>query len=163
MIANYKIAICQHGAGYFTNYGNIDLYDYLISEKEKWDKLNLDVKGLAYPNHARNSFTKIICGSLFGVCFSGGVDFPFVYQHNTSGSRSNIFDLYRISLYSTSENELKSACDYAKANNKLVPIFWHDNDIVSEESQITKLKNVIDYAKNIGLTFVSAGDVLKAQ
>lgn len=159
MIANNNIGICQHGVGRFTDYSPKELYNYLISEKDKWVNLSLNVAGVAYPNHGRNEQVRTICGALYGVCCSGGPTRPMVYSHDTNGARSNIFDLYRISLYSENENYLKGACDFANSNKKLVIIFWHDSDIYGDDNQINKLKNVIDYAKTIGLTFVNVGDI----
>ena len=159
MIANNNIGICQHGAGHFTDYSPKGLYNYLISEKDKWVNLSLNVAGVAYPNHSRNEQVRTICGALYGVCCSGGSTRPMVYLHDTNGARSNIFDLYRISLYSKTESYLKDACDFANSNKKLVIIFWHDSDIYGDDDQINKLKNVIDYAKTIGLTFVNVGDI----
>lgn len=159
MIANNNIGICQHGVGHFTDYSPKELYNYLISEKDKWVNLSLNVAGVAYPNHSRNEQVRTICGALYGVCCSGGPTRPMVYSHDTNGARSNIFDLYRISLYSENENYLKGACDFANSNKKLVIIFWHDSDIYGDADQINKLKNVIDYAKTIGLTFVNVGDI----
>ena len=159
MIANNNIGICQHGVGRFTDYSPKELYNYLISEKDKWVNLSLNVAGVAYPNHGRNEQVRTICGALYGVCCSGGPTRPMVYSHDTNGARSNIFDLYRISLYSENENYLKGACDFANSNKKLVIIFWHDSDIDGDDNQINKLKNVIDYAKTIGLTFVNVGDI----
>lgn len=159
MIANNNIGICQHGVGRFTDYSPKGLYNYLISEKDKWVNLSLNVAGVAYPNHSRNEQVRTICGALYGVCCSGGQTRPMVYLHDTNGARSNIFDLYRISLYSNTENYLKGACDFANSNKKLVIIFWHDSDIYGDDDQINKLKNVIDYAKTIGLTFVNVGDI----
>lgn len=159
MIANNNIGICQHGVGHFTDYSPKELYNYLISEKDKWVNLSLNVAGVAYPNHSRNEQVRTICGALYGVCCSGGPTRPMVYSHDTNGARSNIFDLYRISLYSENENYLKGACDFANSNKKLVIIFWHDSDIYGDDDQINKLKNVIDYAKTIGLTFVNVGDI----
>lgn len=159
MIANNNIGICQHGVGRFTDYSPKELYNYLISEKDKWVNLSLNVAGVAYPNHSRNEQVRTICGALYGVCCSGGPTRPMVYSHDTNGARSNIFDLYRISLYSENENYLKGACDFANSNKKLVIIFWHDSDIYGDADQINKLKNVIDYAKTIGLTFVNVGDI----
>lgn len=159
MIANNNIGICQHGVGRFTDYSPKELYNYLISEKDKWVNLSLNVAGVAYPNHSRNEQVRTICGALYGVCCSGGPTRPMVYSHDTNGARSNIFDLYRISLYSENENYLKGACDFANSNKKLVIIFWHDSDIYGDDDQINKLKNVIDYAKTIGLTFVNVGDI----
>ena len=159
MIANNNIGICQHGVGRFTDYSPKELYNYLISEKDKWVNLSLNVAGVAYPNHSRNEQVRTICGALYDVCCCGGQTRPMVYSHDTNGARSNIFDLYRISLYSNTENYLKGACDFANSNKKLVIIFWHDSDIYGDADQINKLKNVIDYAKTIGLTFVNVGDI----
>ena len=159
MISTYGVGICQHGKGHFTDYSPQGLYDYLASEKVKWNNLSLDVKGVAYPNHSRNAQVRTVCGALYDVCCCGGKTVPMVYNYDTNGARSNIFDLYRISLYSTSETNLKNACDFAKNNNKLVIIFWHDNDIYGVDAQIDKLKSIIDYAKSLGLTFVNAGDI----
>ena len=159
MIGAYNVGICQHGAGHFTEYSPKGLYDYLMSEKAKWNTLSLDVRGVAYPNHSRNAQVRTICGALYGVCCSGGATAPMVYANDTLGARSNIFDLYRKSVYSCTEANLKSACDYAKSHNKLVIMFWHDNDIYGVDAQINKLKNVIDYAKGLGLQFINVGDI----
>lgn len=159
MIEDYGCGICQHGTGHFTDYSPQGLYDYLISEKTKWENLSLTVKGVAYPNHSRNAQVRTICGSIYDVCCCGGVTVPMVYNYYTLGAKSNIFDLYRISTYSTSEANLKSACDYAKNNNKLVIMFWHDSDIYGDTTQADKLKNVIDYAKGLGLQFINVGDI----
>ena len=159
MIEDYGCGICQHGTSHFTDYSPQGLYDYLISEKTKWENLSLTVKGVAYPNHSRNAQVRTICGSIYDVCCCGGVTVPMVYNYYTLGAKSNIFDLYRISTYSTSEANLKSACDYAKNNNKLVIMFWHDSDIYGDTTQADKLKNVIDYAKGLGLQFINVGDI----
>lgn len=159
MISNYGCSVCQHGAGNFTDYDPKTLMQYLASEKAAWADFNIPVKGLAYPNHARNNMVRAICGSMYDVCCSGGASRPIVYDYDLSGARSNIFDLYRVSLYSSTENALTQSCTYAKQNNKILLIFYHDNDIVGVSEQLSKLNNVIDFAKGINLDFITVGDI----
>ncbi len=161
MVANHGCSVAQHGEGYFTNYTTDQLIEYLESEKSAFDALGITTKGLVYPNHAHNGVVRAVCGSMYEVCCTGGASTnkDHVDEHDTLGTRSNQFALYRVSTYSTTEATLKESCDYAYDNNKLLIIWWHDNDVAGESAQLTKINNVIDYAKTKGLEFITVGDI----
>lgn len=162
MLSDYDCSVAQHGVGNFaTDYTTDSLIEYLNNEKEAWDALNIEPKGMVYPNHGNNAKVRAICGGMYDVCCTGGVSAnkDHVYPNDTLGTRSNMFALYRVSTYSTTENTMKTMCDYAYSNNKIIILWWHDNDIVNDQSQITKINNVIDYAKTKGLEFITVGDI----
>lgn len=162
LINDYGCSVCQHGGGSFVgDYTPEELITYLQSEQNKWSEFDITVKGLAYPNHDNNAAVRAVCGSLYDVCCAGGIDSnkDHVYENDTLGEFSNIFALYRVSTTSTTLINLKIACDYAIANKKLLILFYHDNSIANNQAQIDKINNVIDYAKEIGLTFITVGDI----
>lgn len=162
MLSNYGCSVAQHGVGNFaTDYTTKSLIKYLEDEQNAWEIIGITPHGMVYPNHGNNATVRAICGSMYDVCCTGGASSnkDHVYSNDTLGTRSNMFALYRVSTYSTSEANLKAACDYAYANNKLLIIWWHDNDVVSESAQIAKINNVIDYAKTKGLEFITVGDI----
>jgi peptidoglycan/xylan/chitin deacetylase (PgdA/CDA1 family) len=161
LISTYNCSVAQHGVGDFTTYGDNELYNYLKSEKEKWNSIGINVNGLTYPNHKRNNHTRAICGNLFGVCQSGGADYPIIYgTYNQSGARSNIFDLYRNSGTNRTLAQLKSGIDEAYEKHMIYSVMWHDTHLTTSEQQ--KLKDMIDYAKAKGITFITIGDIEKA-
>ena len=165
LINNYSCAICQHGAGSFVNCSKEELVNYLRSEKAKWEQLNINVNGLCYPNHDHNNNVMAICGSMFNVCGTGGpASNPLqhtkvLYPNDTNGARTNMYELFRISLYSTTLNNLKASVDYAYNNKKLLILFTHDDDVIGDQK--TKLENIIDYAKQIGIEFTTINDLDK--
>lgn len=161
MVANHGCSVAQHGEGYFTDYTTDQLIEYLESEKNAFNAFGINTKGIVYPNHAHNGTVRAVCGSMYDVCCTGGASAnkDHVYANDTLGTRSNQFALYRVSTYSTTEATLKASCDYAYDNNKLLIIWWHDNDVAGESAQLTKINNVIDYAKAKGLEFVTVGEI----
>ena len=162
MISNYGCSVAQHGVGNFaTDYTIDSLLNYLAAEKAAWEEIGIEPKGMVYPNHGNNAAVRTICGSMYDVACTGGTSTnkDHVYPNDTLGTRSNMFALYRVSTYSTSESTLKTMCDYAAENRKLLIIWWHDNDIVNEQTQIDKINSVIDYAKTKGLEFITVGDI----
>ena len=163
LVSTYKCGVAQHGVGDFTTYNDDELFNYLKSEKEKWASIGLSVNGLTYPNHKRNNHTKAICGNLFNVCQSGGTNYPIVYgTYNQSGTRSNMFDMYRNSGYSRTLDQIKKGIDEAYEKHMIYNVFWHDTDFSTSEEQKQKLKDTIDYAKAKGITFITIGDIEKA-
>lgn len=164
MISDYGCSVAQHGTGYFTYADDPthrtpqQLLQYLDAEEAAWDALGITVSGCVYPNHANDEYVRAICGAKYDVCCSGGKNPVGTYTHNTLGKKSNMFNLYRINL-GEQEQTLKNAIDYAKEHEKLVIIWWHDNDIANDSASIAKLKTIIDYAKTRELEFINVGDI----
>ena len=51
----------------------------------------------------------------------------------------------------------KDALDAVKENHWLRVIHWHENELTAEMK--TQLEEIIDYAKHIGLTFITMKDI----
>lgn len=162
LISDYGCEVAQHGVGDFTTYSDKDLYKYLLSEKEKFSDLGILVNGMSYPNHKRNNNVRAICGGLYNVCQSGGTEYPIVYENNSGGERSNIFDLYRNSGYSRTLSQLEKGIDDALNNHRIYNVFWHDTDLENNADQVQKLKAMITYAKEKGITFITIGNIANA-
>ena len=162
LISDYGCEVAQHGVGDFTTYSDKDLYKYLLSEKEKFSDLGILVNGMSYPNHKRNNNVRAICGGLYNVCQSGGTKYPIVYENNSGGERSNIFDLYRNSGYSRTLSQLEKGIDDALNNHRIYNVFWHDTDLENNADQVQKLKAMITYAKEKGITFITIGNIANA-
>lgn len=165
LINNYNCAVCQHGGSSFVNMTKQALVEYLRNEKTKWKQLNINVNGLCYPNHEHNNEVMAICGSMFNVCATGGIKSDplqyskILYDFETNGARTNMYELYRVSSYSQSLDNLKNRVDYAYNNHKLLIIFVHDDSVINEYK--TKLEDIIDYAKQVGITFTTINDLDK--
>ena len=164
-INNYGCAICQHGNTSFRNYTKHELVDFLEDEKTAWSNYNINVNGLCYPNHEHDKDIMAICGSIFNVCATGGpvsgeyTGTKVLYDNETNGARTNMYELYRVSLYSHTLDQLKDSVDYAYANNKLLILFTHDVDVTGD--QALKIEDIIDYCKQVGITFTTINDLDK--
>lgn len=167
MLTDYKCSIAQHGPRSFLNYEKNQLIDFLHSEQEAWKSLDLPVSGVCYPDHEHDEYVMAVCGAMYGVCCGGGMttnEFQakntiFYYETAVQDSRSNMYELYRVSLKSYPEDNLKSAIDYISQNGGLLNLFWHDISL-TEEYQ-TKLIDIINYAKSKSIEFITVGDILK--
>ena len=163
LIENYGCAVCQHGATSFLNFTKSNLVRYLRSEKEFWENNDVNVVGLCYPNHEHNDYVMAVAGSMFDVACTGGVQTETItgtkvlYDYDTNGARTNMYELYRKSLYSRSLAELKQSVDYAYANNKIIIVFWHDTALTGDTA--TKLESLIDYAVAKGIEFINVNDI----
>ena len=159
MINNYGCSVCQHGLTPFTEYTESELQTYLDNEAAFWASENINVKGVVYPNHYRNNMVRALCGSRYDVCCSGPSASNITYDYGSVGTRSNIFDLGRVSLVTFSDYQ--NAIDYAVANKKLLIVYWHDNTLAGSNEYKTLFNNFIDYAKTSNIEFITLDKVNK--
>lgn len=155
----YKCEIALHGNTSYTDYSVENLVEFLNEEKEILESKQLIPKGIIYPNHAYNDAVLAVCGSYYGVCFTGGNNKPIYYSGYGAGDRSNMYSLYRFSVVSATLDQMKTYIDKAIENKHILLPFWHDNSIVNSAEYQQKLEAMIDYAKQSGITFCTIGDI----
>ena len=165
MLSDYGCSVAIHGTNSYTTYSEEGLYDFLNTQKTQLTTLcNQAPTSIIYPNHDYNTKTSTISGSFFGVCTTGGVNTPITYNGNSklAGSRSNMYTLYRFSLFNTSVTTtmIKNAIDYAYDNNMIFLPFFHDITLTNDYERCKALLDYcVDYANQKGLTFINIGDI----
>lgn len=168
LTASYNCSVAIHGANSYTDYSDDELVAFLDAQKEFLESNLIAPTSIIYPNHSYDTHTKAIAGSFYGVCGTGGVtaNDPISYPNHVSGARSNMYSLYRCSLFGSSmTNEtVKEYIDYAVDNNRLLIWFWHDVDMENaDETRAQRCKDLLDYAVEYGvqkgIQFVNLGDV----
>ena len=140
------------------------MFDFLNQQKEYLTTNLVAPTSIIYPNHTYTEKTSTIAGSYFGVCCTGGVNYPITYGGNSkcAGPRSNMYTLYRFSLFNSqnTNQEIKAAIDYAYDHNMIFLPFFHDNDLANDYTRCKALLDYcVDYANSKGLTFINVGDI----
>jgi len=157
-VVNHGCEIAQHGNINWDNYDEFGLNSFFDEEKAFFDSIGLTPYGAVCPSHRINNMIRAVAGPRFG-CLRTGFQFGTPYYDNyMNGARSN---LYGMTCYGVTDGTLqgqKDHLDYAKANNLLCIIFWHDNDM-SDPTTLGRLSDVIDYAISIGIQFVTLKDI----
>ena len=169
MISEYGCEVAIHGADSYTSYTLDELKDFLDSQKAQLTELcGAEPKSIIYPNHDYNIKTSTLAGSYFGVCCTGGLNTPIKYDYYTVGPRSNMYTLYRMSLFNASvtKERIKNTLDYVKSNNLIIIPFWHDIGLTQDGSETFTaefkkelLDYVVSYGLEIGLNFITVSDI----
>lgn len=166
-VNNHNCDLAQHGGTLWDLMSEIDLNNFFDDEKAFFDNLGVELKGAAIPQHRTNSLVKAVAGARFGVVRSGysgqGEDdnpndsITNYYDYYTSGARSNLFGLSSYNCAGTSISYNHSAADYAKNNNKILIVYFHEFDTGAQQQVV--VEDLITYAKSIGLEFIKLGDI----
>ena len=169
-VNNHGCSLMQHGGIVWDTLSERDLNNFFDIEKAFFDQLGVEVKGAAPPQIRMNSLVKAVCGARFGVVrgayygLKPGPDGDIrndsvsnFYDYYTSGERSNVFGLSGYNCAFTTIAYNHSAVDYAKANNKIMIVYYHEFDIGAEQKAV--IEDLIDYAKAQGLEFITIGDI----
>ena len=169
-VNNHGCSLAQHGGTLWDLMSEIDLNNYFDNEKAYFDTLGVELKGAVIPQHRTNSLVKAVAGARFGVVRSGytglgpgttgDVDNGSIknyYKYYTSGDRSNIYGLSSYNCAYTTKAYNHSAVDYAKANNKIMIVYFHEFDTYAEQKEV--VEDLIAYAKVQGLEFITLGDI----
>ena len=165
LMSNYNVKICQHWWQSYTNLSKSQLLTHLRNQKTAWETLQIDVNGLCYPSHDHDDYIMAVCGSLFNVCAGGGnfsnplQGTKVIYPNRNNGPRTNMYELYRVSVDSQTLDQLKDKIDYAYNNHLLLIIYVHDVDVTGDVK--TRLESAIDYAKNLGVELTTINDLDK--
>lgn len=162
MLNFYDCSIAIHGTTSYTELSINELINFLDYQKsELTNLLGFSPTSIVFPNHSFNDITKTICASYFGVNCSGGIEKLIKYKH-CNGYRSNIFSLYRFSLFGTTITKeiIKDIIDYCLENNFIFMPFWHD---ITLKNDYARCKDLLDYTVNYaiqkGIEFINIGDI----
>ena len=156
-VENHNCILSQHGGSNWTNYDEYILNSFFDSEQEFWDELGVSVYGAVCPAHGINDMIRAVAGGRF-KCLRSGYEYgaPY-YQYYTNGPRSNMFGMSSQSVIDGSLDDHKHILNYAMEHNLLRIIHWHEYELDAANKE--KLEAIIDYAKSIGITFITMKDV----
>lgn len=159
-VQNHGCEIAQHGGRRWTEYDEYTLNKFFDDEKEFFDTLGLTPYGAVCPAHLINDMIRVVAGGRFGCLRTGYDDGTPYYLYNNNyinGPRSNMNGLTSQSSLDGDLDQHKDALDAVKENHWLRVIHWHENELTAEMK--TQLEGIIDYAKHIGLTFITMKDI----
>ena len=153
-VQNHGCEIAQHGGSSWLNYNEYILNHFFDKEKEFWDSLGLIAYGAVCPQHDINNTIRAVAGGRFGALRTGYIS---QYDFFNNGARSNVLGLSSQSSLDGGLASQKSALDDAYQNNRLRMIHWHENEMSADDK--ATLEGLIDYAKTLGLTFITMKDI----
>ena len=161
-VDNHGCCVAQHG-GFTTPYWNtMDEYvlnDFFNSEAEYWNNIGITPHGACAPGHQVNDMVRALAGGRFGchraAYFDGAPWYGDTYYIN--GPRSNMYSLTSQNIAEGDLNYWKAKCDMTLAQKWLMMIHLHEDEM--DASDKSQLESVIDYAKSIGLTFITMADI----
>lgn len=156
-VNNHGCNIAQHGGTTWDQYDELVLNNFFDSEKTYWDSIGLVPYGAVCPAHNINNLIRAICGGRFGCLRTGYQNGVPYYPDYTNGARSNIFGLTSQSSVDSTLADQKGILDNVKANHLLRMIHWHENELTTEKKE--QLEGIIDYAQEIGLTFITMKEI----
>lgn len=161
MVADYGCSVAVHGAVALTDLDEIGLQDELKKQKDALTTAGFTPNGIIYPQHSFNDLVCAVAGGQYGVCCTGGNYTDLTYgAGNACGYRSNMYALYRLSLFNSSmtTQKIHDYVDYIEANNMLMCAFWHDSSFAANHALLDEL---VSYAVGKGIDFITIGDILK--
>lgn len=153
-VQNHGCEIAQHGGSSWLNYNEYTLNYFFDKEKEFWDSLGLTAYGAVCPQHDINNAIRAVAGGRFGALRTGYIS---QYDFYNNGARSNVLGLSSQSSLDGGLTSQKSALDDAYQNKRLRMIHWHENEMSADDK--ATLEGLIDYAKTLGLTFITMKDI----
>ena len=156
-IENYGFSVAQHGGSYWTGMDEYTLNKFFDSELEYWNTVGITVNGAVAPAHQINDMIRAVCGGRFGVLRAGYNEDNIYYNVYINGPRSNMYSLSAVNIEDYTLEQHKEHLDMTKENNWLRIYYFHEASLSEDEK--TRLGNVIDYAKSIGLTFITLGNI----
>lgn len=168
MIEDYGCQVAVHGSSGSWNVSDTELVAEIQGTIDTIESHGITPFGAVMPGASASSssvahLTKhqmaIVGGMLDVVCEGSIGEDPAVYSDRCNGPRSNVFGLTRLSLVSTSYNETaqKQMIDDAVSNGYLIVLYWHDATL--DDDAITRLGNLIDYAKEKLVTICTFKDI----
>ena len=160
-IENYGFNVAQHGGSYWiTYYDEYGLNKFFDDEKTYWDSVGITPYGACAPGGLCNDMICALSGARFGCHRTANRDSTLWYgeSYYINGPRSNIYNLTSVNITDHSDiNWWKDRCDLTLTNKWLMMIHLHENQLDAELKE--KFEAVIDYAKQIGLTFITMKEI----
>ena len=156
-VTNHGCEIAQHGGTAWTSYDEYMLNKFFDEEEEFFTSIGLTAYGAVCPQHYINDTIRVVAGGRFG-CVRTGYSYASPYYANyLNGARSNIFGLSSQSVIDSTLASHTAVLDTVKANNMLRIMHFHENELDADTK--AQLEGIIDYAKEIGLTFITMKDI----
>ena len=156
-VENHGCEIAQHGGTTWDQYDELTLNRFFDTEAAYFETLGLTPYGAVCPAHEINNLIRAVAGGRFGCVRTGYDDGLPRYQNYCNGARSNLFGLTSQSSLDGTLDTQKATLDLVKDNHWLRIIHWHENEL--DATKKTMLEGIIDYAKSIGLTFVTMKNI----
>jgi len=169
-VNNHGCSVAQHGSVLWDVMSEKDLVNFFNNEKAFLAGKGLVAEGAIIPQHRTNNLVKAVAGGLYGVVRSGydgkgegqggdvdNYSITNYYDYYTSGERSSIYGLSSYNCAFATKAYNHSAIDYAYANNKILIVYYHEFDIGDEQKEV--IEDMIDYAKDKGITFTTLGNI----
>ena len=159
-VNNHGFCVAQHGGLYWTTYyDEYTLSQFFDSEKVYWDSIGITPYGACAPGHQVNDMIRAMCGGRFGCHRVGYFDGAPWYGDTRyiNGPRSNMYSLTSQNIIESNLDYWKEKCDMTLANKWLMMIHLHEVELTADGK--TQLEAVIDYAKQIGLTFITMKEI----
>ena len=156
-VENHGFCVAQHSGSYWLEWNEYQLTKFFDSEKDYFDSIGIDIYGAVNPGMESTDICRIVAGNRFGTFrtdYTAGVPY---YDRYIAGPRSNMNSLPSQNLVDLGLDSWKDKCDLTLANHWLMMIHFHGNQI--DQSALTLLESVIDYAISIGLEFITQKDI----
>ena len=159
MVSGYGCSVAVHGAVTFTDFDEVGLQVEIAAQQTALVNAGLNPNGIIYPQHSFNDMVCAVAGGQYGVCCTGGNYTDLTYgEGNACGPRSNMYALYRLSLFNSSmtTQKIHDYVDYIVENNMLMCAFWHDSSFATNHALLDEL---VSYAISKGIGFIRIEDI----
>lgn len=172
-VNNHNCTIAQHGGVDWTEYNEMQLFEFFNREKTYWDSLGVEVKAAAIPSHKTDKIIESVAGGYFGVvrCGYEGYDASYVPSYETIHTdnyacipRTNMFCLPSLNVRDKTLQGWMDIIDWAVENKLLINVYFHDIDYVETADDYMArralLEGFLDYAKG-HITMINLADIPK--
>ena len=159
MVSDYGCSVAIHGVTTYTNFTEKGLLEEIERQKTALTNSGFSPKGIIYPQHSFNKMVCAVAGGQYGVCCTGGNYTDLTYGSGCcAGARSNMYALYRLSLFNSSMTvaKIRTYIDYAVENNLILLPFWHDASFTANKAL---LDECVNYALEKGMELITIGDI----
>lgn len=155
-VTNHGCEIAQHGVKRWDEYDEYGLNRFFDNEAAFFANYGLTAYGAVCPAHNITDLVRAVAGGRYG-CVRTGYDNGLHYANYSNGERSNVFGLSSQSAIDGSLSTQCAALDTAYENHWLRVIHFHEYEL--DAAKKTQLEGIIDYAKSIGMTFITMKDI----
>ena len=162
-IENHGCTVAQHGFTRYTDYTEDQLNSFFDDEEEYFNSIGLEIKGAICPAHNISKLVSAVAGNRYGVLrtgYNGNGETDAIitkYGWYFNGPKSNLYALDCINISTEPLTDQKSHVDYAVENNLLFIGFYHERELTVEKK--SQVEEIIDYAKEKGMTFCTLGQI----
>lgn len=155
LLTNYKCEVALHTAWSMSDKKESEIVSAIESEMVEFKtKLGIDIKSYVYGYNESDELLRAVASNYFNICAGGG--------YTVNSKRSNLYNMNRIWIDgSKTLQEYKNIVDNAKNNKQAVIFFWHSNEL-NDSTRIQLVKDVVSYAKSIGIKITTLNGLYDA-